>query len=333
MVSKYLENTRDHLLQQNVDLKEKEVILQNHLKENIRMIQMLEENNDPNYAAFTPREVNGYNKSKIEELKKEQKDIEENLTQLKIDMSDLTCKINEINSVIRVVNSYSSDSTREKDKFKILEIQEKERQRIARDLHDSTVQNLTSLVHKTELCMKLIDLDPIRCRLELSSLSKTLHDVIDDTRQMIYDLRPMSIDDIGFEVTVERYLDKIQNCSTIKFYYKVEGNPYKIDSVTSLTLFRIIQEACSNSIKHSEASRVDILLNYLPESLQLKIVDDGKGFDLSDKPETTREDNSGFGISIMRERIYLLSGKIDVYSEPEKGCHIKISIPINKKGE
>ena len=110
-------------------------------------------------------------------------------------------KSNERNSK----ESYSSNH------LSILEIQENERQRISRELHDSTVQNLTSIVHKTELCNKLLDIDPIRCRLELTMMSRTLRDIIDDTRKLIYNLRPMSFDDIGLDVTIERAIDKIKN--------------------------------------------------------------------------------------------------------------------------
>ena len=336
MVREFLEKTRDQLLQEHVSYKEKEVDLQNHLKENMKLIQLLEETNDPNYASFTPREVNGYNKQKIDDLTKEQKDLDEKLKQMKMEISDLDCRIDEINSVIKVAKGYSvnaNGSTCEESKFSILETQEKERQRIARDLHDSTVQNLTSLVHKSELCMKLINVDPIRCRLELSSLSKTLRDVIEDTRNMIYDLRPMSFDDIGFDITVERYLDKIKGCSTTNFSYKVEGESYQINSVTALTLFRVIQEACSNAVKHGNAPKVDILLEYLTDRLHLKIDDDGKGFDLSLIPEISREDHSGFGLSMMKERVYLLSGQILIESEPGKGFHIDITIPISEKEE
>ena len=329
MVNEFLEKIRNDLLEEQLSLKEQEIDLQNHFKENMRMIQLLEETNDPNYASFTPREVNGYNKKKIEELSKEQKSLEDALTDLRVRISENTCKLNETNSVIKVAKSFvnHTDFSSGEDRFSILVTQERERQRIARDLHDSTVQNLTSLVHKSELCIKLMDVDPIRCKLELSSLNKTLHDVINDTRNMIYDLRPMSFDDIGFDVTVDRYLDKLRSSSSTSFSYKINGEPYTLNSVTELTLLRVIQEACSNAIKHGGASKVDILFTYYPDYVQLNIDDDGMGVDLSSIPDVSREDNSGFGLSIMKERIYLLSGDIQFESQPDKGFHITIKVP------
>jgi two-component system sensor histidine kinase DegS len=329
MVKEYLEKTRDQFLQERASLKDKEVELQNRLKEHISFIQLLEESDDPNYAAFTPREVNGYHKQKIEELKQEQNEIAEELNQLKIQILNVNCNIDEINSVIKVTRGLLEGKacSPEKNKFYILETQEKERQRIARDLHDSTVQNLTSLVHKSELCINLMDVDPVRCRLELTSLNKYLRDVINDIRNMIYDLRPMSFDDIGFDVTVERYLDKINHGST-NFTYRIVGEPYPINSVTALTLLRVVQEGCSNAMKHGNAKNVDIVLEYDAGHVHLTIDDDGDGFDLKNAPDVSREDNSGFGLSMMRERIFLLSGDIEFRSEPEKGFHIDVNVPI-----
>lgn len=338
MVKEYLEKIRQELLEEQVTVHKEETELENYLKENIKFIQLLEETNDPNYAAFTPREVNGHNQKKIEELKKEQKTINQELQEARDKSSDLMMRLDEVNSIIRVAKEETASALvsiqgQSSDLRKaILETQEKERQRIARELHDSTVQNLTSLVHKSELCAKLLDVDPIRCRLELSSLSMILRDVIEDTRNLIYDLRPMSFDDIGFDTTVERYLDKIKAGRSTKFKYEVEGEPYKMDSVIQLTLLRIIQEACSNSLKHANAENVNVCLNYKDNSLVLFIEDDGNGFDMSSIPEHTRDDNSGFGLSMMKERVYLLSGKLEMESEVGKGCKIIVEIPIKEEG-
>lgn len=333
MVKEYLEKLRDELTEERLQLLNEETSLQNHYKENLKMIQLLEETNDPNYASFTPREIHPYNRVKIEELTLDQKKTTDLLEKNKIAISEKNYKIGEINSVIKVAKEEESfSSTSASNRFSILKTQEKERQRIARDLHDSTVQNLTSLVHKSELCIKLIDTDPIRCKLELSSLSKILRDIIEDTRNMIYDLRPMSFDDIGFDITVERYLDKIKSTTSTNFHYKVNGDPYPLDSVISLTLLRVIQEACSNAVKYADAQHVNVSLTYYSDSLILDIVDDGKGFDLSSMPQSSRDDNSGFGLSMMKERVFLLDGTIDIQSEVGKGFHIIVKIPIKQEG-
>jgi two-component system sensor histidine kinase DegS len=339
MLNSYLEKSRELLLEDMANASERKKELDNSLKENIKFIQLLEETSDPNYAAFTPREINGRNQQKIRELKEEQQKISDDLEDVQREISDLTYKIDEINSVIKVAKEdghLSSDRSKEYSsdvRLKILETQENERQRIARDLHDGIVQSYTSLAYKAELCYKLIDVDPVRCRLELSSLSKNLRKVIEDLRCLIYDLRPMSFDDIGFDTTVKSFLDRLKSSSGMDFSYQVEGEPYKLSNLVAISLLRIIQEACTNSYKYAEASNVLIILKYDEDSLELSIADDGKGIDLSTLPKGTREDNSGFGLSMMKERVYLLSGTFDIQSDIGEGCTIKVKIPLNQEDE
>ncbi len=342
MVKEYLEKTRDEFYESKYSLTEKLTAAENHYKENIKIIQMLEDTSDENFEAFTPREVNSYNRNKIRELKEEQNLVEPQIKVLRKQLSDVDCKIDEINSVIKVYDNENVNADVEMaDVIKnddselfnrvLLQTVEGERQRIARDLHDSTVQSLTSLLHKTELCLKLLDVDPIRCKLELSSQGRILKDIINELRNMIYNLRPMSFDDIGFNITVERALDKMKNSNNIRCNFKTIGDEVEVDSLVSLTLLRVIQEACSNSIKHGHATCVNVVIKYEPNNLILTIEDDGEGFDVSTIPEVTRDDNSGFGLSMMKERIYLLSGKIDINSTPGEGCTVKVTVPIKKE--
>lgn len=338
MVVEYLEKTKDEFDNERNSLISELNEYENKYKENIKLIQMLEEKNDSSYESFTPREVNSYNKDKIKELQEEQKQLDFVIQDTRKEISDIEVKIDEIVSVIKVAKEDTSvidiDDKKIKDadvNIMMLETVERERQRIARDLHDSTVQNLTSLVHKSELCIKLMDADPIRCKLELSSMNKILRDVINNDRKIIYDLRPMSFDDIGFDITVERSLDKFKQANGIRCNYKIIGDSYPLKSVISLTLLRIIQESCSNSVKHGHASCVDVILEYCEDKIILTIKDDGSGFDTTLVPETIRKDNSGFGISMMKERVFLLSGIIDISSNVNNGCVTRVEIPIKKE--
>lgn len=338
MIVEYLEKTKEDFVNQKDSLLSELNEYENRYKENIKMIQLLEEKMDTSYESFTPREVNSYNKDKIKELSEEQKKIDVVIQEKRKDISDIEAKIDEISSVIKVAsegNSLTSNNEEVKDiadvNIMLLETVERERQRIARDLHDSTVQNLTSLVHKSELCIKLMDADPIRCKLELSSMNKILRDVINNDRKIIYDLRPMSFDDIGFDITVERLLDKIKQSNGIRCNYKIVGESFVLKSVISLTLLRIIQESCSNSVKHGHATSIDVILEYSEDKIILTIQDNGEGFDTSLVPETIRKDNSGFGISMMKERVFLLSGKIDIKSKKGNGCITQVEIPVKKE--
>lgn len=214
---------------------------------------------------------------------------------------------------------------------KFLNIQESEKNRIARDLHDTTVQNLTSLVHKTELCMKLVDMDSVRTKLELQTIVNTLRDSINELRQIIYGLKPMSLDDFGLSVTVRRFIEQLNLEIKPKFFLETEGSEQdNLDPVIKLTLFRIIQEACNNAIKHSNADRVDILIDFMDDCINVIIVDDGDGFD-HDEVKSQKDFLSGYGIPIMKERTFLLGGKISIgYNDDndKSGTKIIVNIPI-----
>ena len=337
MVVEYLEQTKKQFIDKKESLLDEISSLEIKSKENIRMIQMLEDTNDDNFESFSPREVSSYNKSKMVELSEEQNQIQQMLQDYSSEVLELNLKIDEVTSVIKVAQNENDICNEEISKSKksnlnVLESVEKERQRIARDLHDSTVQNLTSLVHKSELCMKLIELDPIRCKLELSSMGKILREVIEDMRKMIYDLRPMSFDDIGFGVTIERALDKCKAAYNIRYSFKIEGEEYQLPNMVSISLLRIIQESCSNAINHGNAKMIDIKLIYHEDSIELMVENDGDGFDVSTIDDLSRDDYSGFGLSMMKERIYLLSGDLSIQSKAgEKGCLLTVNLPIERE--
>lgn len=336
MVVSYLEKLQSEYMQEKLNAEKELSDLQIHLRENVEFIKLLEETNDPNYESFTPREVNPKNKVKILELREEQKTIQKSIDEQKIHLTDCKKKLEELMCVLgeakkSMIENHEDILKSETYRITLLETQENERQRISRDLHDYTVQNLTSLVHKTELCSKLVEMDPVRCKLELSMMSKTLRDIINDTRQMIYNLRPMSFDDIGLDITIERALDKLESSEQKKIKFSVEGEPYQIKPVIGITLLRIIQEGCSNAIRYAESSYIKVVLTYEPDNISVKIEDDGKGFDTTQISMDDRSDNSGFGLSMMRERVYLLSGNIEIESKINSGTKIFVNVPIKNK--
>ena len=344
MVCAYLEKLQETYLEEKLTIDKTATNLQVQLKENIEFIKMLEESTDATYESFSPRDINSKNKFQAKELREKQKEIIEQIDEAKVKKEAIIQKIDELNSVIKVAkssivneNEVKHNSKVELDnhvyRIKLLETQENERQRISRELHDSTVQNLTSIIHKIELCSKLIDMDPIRCKLELTMISRTIRDIINDMRQMIYNLRPMSFDDIGLEITIERAIDKIRNDKLCNINFTVEGETYQIKPVVGITLLRIIQEACNNAIKYAEANTISVKLIYKTDAVVILVEDDGKGFDIENMDVSTRNDNSGFGLSMMKERVYLLSGEIEITSKINDGTKIQVKVPINDKEE
>lgn len=337
MITSYLEKLQKEYLEEKFSVEKKLNNLQIRLKENKEFIKMLEEGCDPSYESFSPRDLNSKNKAKVRELQEEQEHIQKNIENEKLKEYEWEEKLTELSEVIKVCRKTLRKNTETIDdevyRLTLLETQENERQRISRELHDSTVQNLTSLVHKSELCSKLVDLDSVRCKLELNTMSKMLREIINDTRQIIYNLRPMSFDDIGLDVTIERALDKLENAKVKKIDFSVVGKPRRIKSVIGITLLRIVQEACSNAIRHADASYIKVVLTYEDEKVSILIEDDGRGFDVNQSGMTSRNDNSGFGLSMMKERVYLLSGNINIESKCNSGTKVIVEVPILNEEE
>lgn len=209
-----------------------------------------------------------------------------------------------------------------------LESHEDERKRIARDLHDSTVQNLTNLMYKTELCTKLIDIDNVRAKLELQTMIRTIKGTIADMRNIIYDLRPMSLDDLGLISTIEKYINEKKSSHNVNIEFKINEEKYEVLPIVNLTIFRIVQEATNNAIKHGKAKKIVIDLFYDDDSIILTISDNGIGFNEASPKITDDKINSGFGLSIMKERVLLLSGQLSIESDNNKGTTIKVIVPV-----
>lgn len=339
MIIAYLEKLYQEMYEQKVfiehDYNNNELLL----KQNMQFIYTLEDSLDKNYESFSPRNINHETYKKIERLRDEQSNITKVSEELKKKMCCIEEHIAELESILKIIrekkkiqlNNEGVIEEEEVFRKKILETQEMERQRIARELHDSIVQSLTSIVHKIEFCTKLMDMDTIRCELELQTMSKMVKKIIEDMRQVIYDLRPMSLDDIGLSITLQHEIDKLQNMGKVLIDYNTKGTIIDLPPLTSLTILRIVQEACNNTVKHAGATQMKIQVLYETNKIELKVEDNGCGFDVNSIKHLPRSNGSGFGISMMKERVYLLSGKINIKSVVGEGTIIRVEIPTSKE--
>jgi len=177
MVIEYLQQIKDSYFEQKHGLEKQLNLLEIQLKENIGMIKMLEETNDSCYEIFTPRNVNSKNKAKINELMEEQKTINESIDNLKNSIKEYSSKIEQLDQIveeenreIEIVQEYTEAMTQQN----IVSEDEKE------SSEDNLLDSIKNILNRVELCSQLIDIDPVRCRLELSSVMKILTDLIEE---------------------------------------------------------------------------------------------------------------------------------------------------------
>ena len=178
MVKEYLQQIKDSYLEEKHTLEKKLKSSEIELKENIEMIKMLEESNDSSYELFTPRNVNSKNKTKINELMEEQKSINESIEGLKNSIKEYADKIEQLDEVmeeenreIEIVQEYTEAMTQQNI---VSEDEKKE------SLEDNLFKGMKDVLNRVELCSRLIDIDPIRCRLELSTVMKMLTNLIEE---------------------------------------------------------------------------------------------------------------------------------------------------------
>lgn len=207
----------------------------------------------------------------------------------------------------------------------ILDAQEKERQRIARDLHDTSLQNLTHLVHKVELSSLYIDEDPVKAKLELATVEKGIRKVIEEIRNSIFDLRPMSVDDLGLRETIEKLITVLNQDR--RFRIEADIDTITVDHadpsahVVLVSMYRIIQECVQNAISHSGGNEITVVLKDCDDVFRIRVRDNGTGFDMK---EASKKDKH-FGLSVIKERVLFLGGSL--HMDTQGGVNIEIEIP------
>lgn len=217
--------------------------------------------------------------------------------------------------------------------IKVIEAQEEERRRIARDMHDGPAQSMANIVVKAELCEKLMDIDEKRSREELKDLKTIAKNTLDDTRKTIYNLRPMSLDDLGLIPTLERYIYNFNEEFWTNTELNIIGEIYELKPAIEVAVFRIIQESLNNIAKHSNANNAIVSIEFLPKKLNISITDDGVGFDVQKIAETSDYNNGGFGLISIRERVELLEGTLNIKTAPGFGTKLIISLPLIEEEE
>ncbi len=211
--------------------------------------------------------------------------------------------------------------------IKVIEAQEEERKRLARDIHDGTAQSMANILLKAELCERLMDMDQNRAKGELQNLKAIAKSTLNDVRKTIYDLRPMSLDDLGLIPTLERYIYDFNEKNWINMELNIIGKPYELEPAIEVAIFRIIQESLNNIVKHSKASNAMISIEFLADKINLVISDNGIGFDIEKLNDNDRV-NEGFGLISIRERTELLQGEFDIKSTSNSGTRLIVSIPL-----
>jgi two-component system sensor histidine kinase DegS len=206
----------------------------------------------------------------------------------------------------------------------IIQAQEAERGRLARKMHDGPAQALSNFILQTEITMRLFDVDQGKAKEELVGVKTAAALTFQKVRDFIFDLRPMMLDDLGLVPTITRYVETFKEQSGMEVKLVSTGVEQRFESYLEVMVFRAIQELLGNISLHSQATQVLIQMDSSPTALRVSIEDNGKGFEI-DKVE----EKSGMGLKVIRDRVQMLGGSMEVHSTIGQGTHILFQIPTN----
>lgn len=207
----------------------------------------------------------------------------------------------------------------------ITDILERDRQRLAFDLHDGPAQALSSALLQADMLEEF--LTTAEAKEELASLKSILSQCLHELRTSIYSLKPQSTSQKGLVAKVEGYTRQLSTRSGLEIEVTVEPQERELPGVVEVNVFRIIQEALNNAVKHAMASRVTVTIVFTTSALTCTVEDNGIGLRALEQHNQTKELN-GYGLISMRDRVEQFFGTFTVGGEPGRGTRVRFSIPL-----
>jgi len=205
--------------------------------------------------------------------------------------------------------------------------QEEERKRLARELHDDTVQDLIALGHRVEMARRALERDPAEAAQRLDELRELINKTVAEVRRFTRALRPIYLEDLGLLPALEMLVRDVASKTGVETTFHLSGSPRRLPEELELTVYRIAQEALRNVEQHAQAHRVDLFLRFMPDEVVLEVVDDGVGFDVPEHPEELAHAGH-FGLLGMRERAALVGGRLVLRSTPGQGTQVRVHLPV-----
>jgi signal transduction histidine kinase/ligand-binding sensor domain-containing protein len=207
----------------------------------------------------------------------------------------------------------------------LIESQEKERKRIAAELHDSLGQHLLIIKNRALLGLENQDIETLSEQMQV--ISDLTSNTINEVREISYNLRPYQLDRLGLKEAIDSVIARITNSTSIKCSASIEALNRTFPKEAEINIYRIVQELLNNIVKHSEADTVSIHSVFNNGELTLTVSDNGKGFD-TDILKADTKHRRGFGLIGMQERVKILKGSITIYTTDDRGTTVKISFPV-----
>ena len=205
--------------------------------------------------------------------------------------------------------------------------QETERQRLSRQMHDGPAQALSNFIVQAEIASRLFELDKEKAKGELENLKTSAMGTFQKVRNFIAELRPMMLDDLGLLPTIKRYIESFHEQQGIEVNLTLKGSERRFEPYIEIMIFRALQELMGNAARYNQdqSIKIQMTVQFILDDNFVKMIvsDTGKGFD-----PTQVATISGLGLKVIRERVEILGGYMDIDSAIGQGCRITIQLPV-----
>lgn len=208
---------------------------------------------------------------------------------------------------------------------RLLEAQETERRRIARELHDQIGQDLSVIKINLQALQRLPGASALGAHLE--ETVRIVEGVLATARNLSVELRPSMLDDLGLAAALRWYLDRQVQRAGVALHFVVDNFESRLDSTIETACFRLAQEALTNILRHAHARHVHVTLTAAGEELEMRIRDDGTGFDV-EAARVRASRGESFGVLGMEERALLAGGRLEIHSAPGEGTTVVARFPL-----
>jgi two-component system sensor histidine kinase DegS len=214
---------------------------------------------------------------------------------------------------------------------RIIQAQEEERQRLARQMHDGPAQSLTNFILQAEICQRLFDRNPARAAEELDNLKNVAAITFQKVRDFIFDLRPMMLDDLGVMPTVRRYVDSFREKNDIEVKLDILGEERRLQTHREVMIFRGIQELMGQARDYANASAINIRLDITGNAVKILVDDNGRGFDAEAafSGEETIHAPRVQSLITLREKFELVRGSVRIESSEGSGTSVRLELPAS----
>ena len=213
----------------------------------------------------------------------------------------------------------------------VIKAQETERQRLSRQMHDGPTQALSNFIVQTEIAARLFDLDSNRAKEELNILRAAALSTFQKVRTFIFELRPMSLDDLGLYPTIKRYVEAFKEQNEVEVTLILGGQEQRFESYLEVMVFRALQELMGNSARHNldatNSVQINVVLGVEDNLIKVSVNDNGKGFD-----PASLASSEGIGLKLIRERVEMLGGYMDIDAAVGQGCKVSFQVPCLEPG-